>query len=273
MTSRKKKDTLRDLLSKKRKTVKPGKKKSSGKKSLKDLITKKRVKHKKSKDISTIKIKPTKKKGKPKKVTISTLTNHKQILNEMNEFIYSLIEPYTRESFLASLNTYKIQLSTNKKVNNKIKFPLMRELGKMEDILSNLQEEKLIEWISTYQREKSNPTNNPTRIVYNDSGEEIGIKVQDIYQTLRNITQSSLETDTKNLIEAGIEMLPSVEDYQEGDPTTDKKLLETIKTLLLKVKDSIGNTSKKEMINFLITNPEKFINVIFLDKRKSWKRR
>ena len=257
MTSRTKKDTIGDLLAKKRKTVKPAKK------SLKDLLSKKRITQKKRNDITTIKIKPIKKKGKATKVTISMLTNHKQILNEMNEFIYSLVEPYTRESFLASLNTYKIQLSTNKKVNNRIKFQLMRELGKMEGILSNLQDEKLIEWIATYQREKSNPSNNPTRIVYNDSGEEIGIKVQDIYQTLRNITQSSLETDTKNLIEAGIYMLPSVEDYQGGDPSTDEKLLKTIKTLLLKVKDSIGNTAKKEMINFLITNPEKFINVIF----------
>ena len=101
MTSRTKKDTIGDLLAKKRKTVKPAKK------SLKDLLSKKRITQKKRNDITTIKIKPTKKKGKATKVTISMLTNHKQILNEMNEFIYSLVEPYTRESFLASLNTYK----------------------------------------------------------------------------------------------------------------------------------------------------------------------
>ena len=267
MTSRKKKDTLGDLLTKKRKIAKPVKKtssrKKSRKKSLKELIAKKRGKKKKSNDISTIKIKPTKKKGKPTKVTTSMLTNHKQILNEMNEFIYSLAEPYTRESFLASLNTYKNQLSTNKKVNNRIKFPLMRELGKMEDILSNLQDEKLIEWITSYHREKSNPNNHPSRIVYDEDGVKIGAKVQDVHQALRNLTQSSLETDTKNLIEAGIHMLPNVEDYQGGDPAIDEKLLKTIKTLLLKVKDGIGNNAKKEMINFLITNPKKFIDVIF----------
>ena len=270
MTSRQKKDTLEDLLAKKRKKGNPDKKpirkkirKKPPKKSLKDMIDKKRIKTTKRKDILTNKIKPAKKKGKPTKVTASTLTNNKQILNEMNEFIYSLSEPYTRESFLVSLNTYKSQLATNKKVNNRIKSQLKRELEKMESIMSNLQDEKLIEWITTYQQEKTNPDNHPTRIMYNDDGEEIGIKVQDVHQALRNITQSSLETDTKNLIEAGIYMLPKVEDYQGGDTATEEKLLDMIKTHLLKVKDSIGNTAKKEMINFLITNPKKFIDVIF----------
>ena len=267
MTSRKKKDTLGDLLAKKRKNTNPTKKpvsrKKSRKKSLKDTIAKKLKNKKKSKNISTNKIKPVKKKGKPTKVTSSMLENHKQILNEMNEFIYSLAEPYTRESFLASLATYKNQMISNKKVTNRIKFPLLRELEKMESILSNLQGEKLTEWITTYQREKGNPSNHPTRIVYDDDGKEIGIKVQDIHQALRNLTQSSLETDTKNLIEAGISMLPSVEDYQGSDLVDDTQLLEKIKTMLLEVKDSIGNNAKKEMINFLITNPEKFIDVIF----------
>ena len=238
------------------------KKKSVGKKpkvTLASLLAKKR---KKGDNIATMKVKPFKKKGKKKKVTSSSITNHKQILNEMNEFIYSLAEPYTRESFLASLNTYKSQLATNKKVNNRIKFPLMRELGEMEDILSNLQDEKLAEWITNYQLEKSNPNNHTNRIVYNDSGVEIGTKVQDVHQALRNLTQSSLETDTKNLIEAGLYMLPAIEEYQGVDMATDENLLKKIKELLLKVRESIGNEAKKEMINFLTTNPEKFIDVI-----------
>ena len=238
------------------------KKKPVGKKpkvTLTSLLSKKR---KKGDNIATMKVKPFKKKGKKKKVTSSSITNHKQILNEMNEFIYSLAEPYTRESFLASLNTYKSQLATNKKVNNRIKFPLMRELGEMEDILSNLQDEKLAEWITNYQLEKSNPNNHANRIVYNDSGVEIGTKVQDVHQALRNLTQSSLETDTKNLIEAGMYMLPMIEEYKGVDMTTDENLLKTMKDLLLNVRDSIGNEAKKEMINFLTTNPEKFIDVI-----------
>ena len=238
------------------------KKKPVGKKpkvTLSSLLAKKR---KKGDNIATMKVKPFKKKGKKKKVTSSSITNHKQILNEMNEFIYSLAEPYTRESFLASLNTYKSQLATNKKVNNRIKFPLMRELEKMEDILSNLQDEKLIEWITNYQREKSNPNNHQNRIVYDDFGVEIGVKVQDVQQALRNLTQSSLETDTKNLIEAGLYMLPMIEEYQGVDMATDENLLKKMKDLLLNVRDSIGNEAKKEMVNFLTTNPEKFIDVI-----------
>ena len=106
------------------------------------------------------------KKGKPYQVTSSSIKRKQKVNNILNEFIFSLNEPFNRRSFIDSLNVFRRNVvSQSSKVAPSLRRNVIASLKSIEYTLSNLQESKLREWLKDYQSDDKNKTRDISLVV------------------------------------------------------------------------------------------------------------
>ena len=203
-------------------------------------------------------IKP--KKGKPRQVTTSSIKRKQKVNNILNEFIFSLNEPFTRGSFIDSLNVFrKNVVASNSKVPPSLRRNILTSLKSVEYTLSNLQESKLQEWLKEYQKDDKN-------------------KIRDISLVVKSLAQESLKDDTERLLSLALEISPELEGFSSLSKNQKTPILEIVSERMNELNKELSNPGYRKYLEFLEKNPSKAINIInwleenFSDSSDVWDR-
>jgi len=200
------------------------------------------------------------KKGKPHQVTSSSIKRKQKVNNILNEFIFSLNEPFTRASFMDSLNVFrKNVVSTSSKVAYSLRRNVLASLKSIEYTLSNLQESKLQDWLKEYQSDDKN-------------------KTRDISLVVKSLAQESLKDDTEKILSMALELSPELEGFSTLTKLQAKPVLEVVSERMNELSKELSNPANKKYLDFLEKNPEKAVNIItwleenFADSSDVWDR-
>ena len=200
------------------------------------------------------------KKGKPYQVTSSSIKRKQKVNNILNEFIFSLNEPFNRRSFIDSLNVFRRNVvSQSSKVAPSLRRNVIASLKSIEYTLSNLQESKLREWLKDYQSDDKN-------------------KTRDISLVVKSLAQESLKDDTEKILSVALELSPELEGFSALTKTQAKTVLEVVSERMKELGKELTNPGNKKYLDFLEKNPEKAVNIItwleenFADSSDVWDR-
>ena len=203
-------------------------------------------------------IKP--KKGKTQQVTSSSIKRKQKVNNILNEFIFSLNEPFTRRSFMDSLDVFRRSVvSPSSKVAPSLRRNVLASLKSIEYTLSNLQESRLQDWLKDYQKDEKN-------------------KTRDISLVVKSLAQESLKDDTEKILSLALELAPDLEGFSALSKKDAEPILEIFSERMEELGKSLSNPQYKKYIDFLGKNPESAINIItwleenFADSSDVWDR-
>ncbi len=233
----------------------------SKKKSVKKPLTKLKVK---LPDLfSKVSLKPPllkPKKGKSYQVTSSSIKRKQKVNNILNEFIFSLNEPFTRKSFMDSVAVFrKNVVSSSSKVAPPLRRNVIAALKSIEYTLSNLQESRLQEWLKEYQSDDQN-------------------KTRDISLVVKSLAQESLKDDTDRVLSMALELSTDLEEFSTLSKPDKDKILEIVSNRIKELGIEIANPGNKKYLEFLEKNPDKAVDIIiwmaenFVDKSDVWDR-
>ena len=201
---------------------------------------------------------------KPKKgkyqVTSSSIKRKQKVNNILNEFIFSLHEPFTRRSFMDSIAVFRNNVvSPSSKVNVSLRRNLLASLKSIEYTLSNLQESRLQEWLKEYQSDEKNRT-------------------RDVSIVVKSLAQESLKDDTERVLTVALELSHELEEFSSLSKSDRNKILEIVSERMKELNNEMTNPGNKKYLDFLEKNPTKAVDIItwlaenFVDSSDVWDR-
>jgi len=200
------------------------------------------------------------KKGKPYQVTSSSIKRKQKVNNILNEFIFSLHEPFTRRSFMDSIAVFRNNVvSPSSKVNVSLRRNLLASLKSIEYTLSNLQESRLQEWLKEYQSDDKNRT-------------------RDVSIVVKSLAQESLKDDTERVLTVALELSHELEEFSSLSKSDRNKILEIVSERMKELNNEMTNPGNKKYLDFLEKNPTKAVDIItwlaenFVDSSDVWDR-